>query len=81
MYVCMYVQSVELLLAEEGSELITNTVSAVTTENFASLDMKGILGEVRVALMSIYMHECIYVYLHLFIVMYVCMYVYILTYQ
>ena len=78
MYVCMYVQSVELLLAEEGSELITNTVSAVTTENFASLDMKGILGEVRVALMSIYMHECIYLYLHLFIV---CMYVFIRTYQ
>ena len=72
---------VELLLAEEGSELITNTVSAVTTENFASLDMKGILGEARVSLMSIYMHECIYVYLHLFIVMYVCIYVYIRTYQ
>ena len=45
MYLCM----AELLLAEEeSSELITNTVSAVTTENFSSLDMKGILGEVRV---------------------------------
>eukprot|EP01036_Dinobryon_divergens_P030514 gene30514-39768_t len=39
-------QEKELLLAdEESSELVTNTVSAVTTENFASLDMKGILGE------------------------------------
>ena len=63
MYVCM----VELLLAdEESSELVTNTVSAITTEDFASLDMKGILGEVRVTDLSD------------FISMYVCMYVFCL---
>lgn len=36
----------EALVEEEaGIDLVTNTVTAVTTEDFASLDMKGILGE------------------------------------